>query len=395
MAKKSIAQSVSERTEMSAGSPPEHAEQITRRQDADSLEVRSTSRRIKTVEDLLKHIEADMTKFIVVESQAQKWEVATCGKDGVPTVTELHRVFVRLKPIAPPAVCAAVAAMLDGAAKQLAGKRVKRHKKPRAEGIWQVVVVADCHFGKYCWAESTGEQDYDLAIANRLVRDASEELISCGDTVYRPTRRSIVFIGDLFHYDSPAGATTAGTMLDRDGRLQKMIQVGSDCLLGIVARSAETCQTDVSVVNGNHDETLTWAFARILKERFRNDGRVKVFDKKTSRQYLSHHDGLTLIGIAHGHRAKKRLPQIMAIEAAEEWGKSTCREIHTGHFHSSAAEHQRPIETLDSVVVRTSPALCPSDDWHAQSGFIGARQCMETFFYRREGGLAGMFVAGP
>jgi hypothetical protein len=46
------------------------------------------------------------------------------------------------------------------------------------------------------------------------------------------------------------------------------------------------------------------------------------------------------------------------------------------------------------VIVRTAPALCPPDDWHAENGFIGSRRAMETFLYRPEGGLVSMHVAG-
>jgi hypothetical protein len=47
------------------------------------------------------------------------------------------------------------------------------------------------------------------------------------------------------------------------------------------------------------------------------------------------------------------------------------------------------------VIVRTAPALCPPDDWHAVNGFIGARQCMETFIYHTDGGLTAMHVSQP
>ena len=164
-------------------------------------------------------------------------------------------------------------------------------------------------------------------------------------------------------------------------------------MLAIVERSAETVPTDVVIVNGNHDEVLTWTFQRILWERFRNSKAVRVKEDFTGRQYLAH--GKNLLGFAHGHKAKRKLPQIMALEASHQWSACPYREWHTGHFHSQAAEWQRPIETLDGVIVRTAPALCPPDDWHSVNGFIGARQAMETFLYAPDGGLTAMHVASP
>jgi UDP-2,3-diacylglucosamine pyrophosphatase LpxH len=366
--------------------PAADAEQVTQTQSGEVLEARSTSRRIKTVEDLLRHIEADMQRFEIAASEATKWETG----DGEGSTLELHRVFVRLKPKAGPSTRECVEAMIQAASRPLRKPLTKSVKAPKRDGLWQVLVIADTHFAKYAWRETTGGDDYDLTIAERLVGEATEELLAMGDT-YKPVRRTIAMLGDLFHYDTPAGTTTSGTPLERDGRLQKMIQVGCDSLLGAIARSAATVPTDVTIVNGNHDETLTWAFQRIMQERFRNDRRVRIDGRYTGRQYVTH--GRNLLGFVHGHRAKRKLPQIMALEAAADWSQCPYREWHTGHFHSQAAEWQRPIETLDGVIVRTAPALCPPDDWHSVNGFIGSRQACETFIYSPEGGLTAMHVS--
>ena len=368
--------------------PAADAEQVTQTQSGETLEARSTSRRIKTVADLLLHIEADMSRFEVAQSEATKWE---CG-DGDGGTVELHRVFVRLKPKAGPGKREMLEAMIASASKALRQPSKAKRLRASASGLWQVVVVADPHFGKYAWHKTTGHDDYDLSLAQSLVGDAANELLDIGDA-QRPERRTIALLGDLFHYDTPHGTTTSGTPLERDGRLQKMIEIGSDCLLGIIERSGDTVATDVVIVNGNHDEVLTWGFQRIMQERFRRHKNVTIKGDYTGRQYLSH--GNTLLGFAHGHKAKRKLPQIMALEASQQWSKCGYREWHTGHFHSQAAEHQRPLETIDAVTVRTAPALCPPDDWHSIHGFIGSRQAMESFCYRNEGGLASINIAGP
>jgi UDP-2,3-diacylglucosamine pyrophosphatase LpxH len=373
-----------------APSPPATAEQVTQRQEGDTLEARSTSRRIKTVEDLLRHIEADMTRYEVAASEATTWDVGTSDGDGGTTVTQLHRVFVRLRPKAGPGVTEAVAAMIDAAKREIRRPAVKGHGKPRA-GLWQVLVVSDTHFGNRSWRGTTGS-DWDLAIAERVVGDAAGELLAVGDT-HKPARRTVALLGDLFHVDTPGGTTTSGTPLERDGRLQKMLDVGTTTILRIIERSAETVPTDVVLVHGNHDESLSWAFHRLLIERYRNDKRITIDGNYTGRKYLSH--GRNLLGFAHGHRAKKKLPQLMAIEAASQWAACPYREYHTGHYHSTAAEWSRPIETIDGVLVRTAPSLCVADDWHASLGFLNARQAMETFIYANDGGMIATHVAGP
>lgn len=372
--------------------PAADAEQVTQSQNGDVLEARSTSRRIKTVEDLLRHIEADMARYEVAASEATKWECASSDGNGGTNVTELHRVFVRLKPRGGPTTIEVVQGMIETARKPLraAGRKVARPAK--RSGVWQVLVVSDTHFGAYSWGRTTGGHDYDLGIAEARVADVTQQLLAT-ESMHRPARRTVAFLGDLFHFDTPAGTTTGGTPLERDGRLQKVIDVASTTLLEVVERSAETCPTDVVIVNGNHDEVLTWAFQRILQERFRSDGRVTVKPDFTGRQYLTH--GRNLLGFAHGHKAKKKLPQIMALEQAAAWSRCHYREWHTGHLHHQAAEHNKPIETLESVVVRTAPTVVPPDDWHSAGGFIGARQACECFYYAESGGLIAMHVAEP
>jgi hypothetical protein len=175
--------------------------------------------------------------------------------------------------------------------------------------------------------------------------------------------------------------------------LQKVLNVACDVLLGVVERSADTCPTDVLTVNGNHDEVLTWAFQRILMERFRGSSSVNVHGEFTGRQYLTF--GKNLLGFAHGHKAKAKLPQIMALEQPEAWSGSVYREWHTGHLHHQAATNNKPLDTLQGVIVRTSPTVCPPDDWHSTHGFIGARQACETFIYEPDGGLTAMHIATP
>ena len=372
--------------------PAPDAEQVTQTTSGDVLEARSTSRRIKTVEDLLRHIEADLTRFEVAASEATKWECASSDGDGGTNVTELHRVYVRLKPRGGPTTVEVVQGMIEAARKPLRAAARKVAKPAKRSGVWQVLVVSDTHFGAYAWSKTTGGHDYDLGIAEARVADVTQQLLAT-EAMHKPARRTVAFLGDLFHYDTPAGTTTGGTPLERDGRLQKMIDVASTTLLAVVEQSAETVPTDVVVVNGNHDEVLTFAWQRILQERFRNDRRVSIKPDFTGRQYLTH--GANLLGFAHGHKAKRKLPQIMALEQAAAWSRCHYREWHTGHLHHQAADNNKPIETLESVIVRTAPTICPPDDWHSANGFLGARQACETFFYAESGGLIAMHVAEP
>ena len=357
------------------------AEEVTQSQTGDTLEARSTSKRIKTVEDLLRHIEADMSRFEIAASEATKWE---CG-DGEGSSIELHRVFVRLKPKGGPTTLECVEAMIKAAKKDIRKPLTKSVKAPKRDGLWSVVVMSDLHMGSRSWRHTTGA-DYDLNIASAVVAKASANLISRGNALH-VVRRSIVLAGDTMHFDTVSGTTTSGTYLDRDSRLQKAIDTASAAIFRAVEHSADTTPTDVLIVPGNHDSALSFALQKILIERYRNDRRVTVNGEFTSRKYLTH--GGNLIGVTHGDKAKKKLAGIMALEASSLWSKCRHREWHVGHLHHQAAE----ISTIDGVIVRTHPTIVPPDAWHVESGFIGSERAMQGFIYSPEGGLAELHMA--
>lgn len=359
--------------------------QVKTRADGDTMEARSTSRTIRTVEDLLNHIQADMTRYEVAASEATKWESASVDRStGQPVVTELFRVFVRLKPKPGPTVRECVEAMIEAARRKISVSKAARHPRLRS-GLWSLVVVSDLHIGSKSWRHATGH-DYDLNIASRIAEKTTSELIARSNAV-GVTRRSIVLAGDTLHFDTVSGTTTGGTYLDRDTRIQKAIETAAEVIFRAVEQSAESAQTDVVVVPGNHDTAMTWALQKILAERYRCDKRITVNCEFTSRKYLVH--GKNLIGVTHGDRGKKKLAGIMALEAAAHWSTCVHREWHVGHLHHQAAE----IGTIDGVVVRTHPTIVPPDAWHFDSGFVGAEQAMQGFIYDPDGGLRELHMA--
>jgi len=366
---------------------PAAEQEVETRATNDATEARSVGTKIKTVEDLLRHIEADLTRFEVERSEATKWESASVNPEtGKPQVTELHRVFVRLKPKAGPSVLDAVEAMIAGSVKSrraVSGPSLKG----KNTAVLQALVIADPHIGKHAWAQETGWQDYDIKIAKTLLRDAAGELLADGEH-RRVGRRAIFLLGDYFHYDTPDAKTTKGTPLERDGRVEKMVDEGAAILFDIIEQSAATLPTEVVLVPGNHDSMMTVALRHILRAYFRNDKRVTLDDAKTTRKYFTH--GRVLLGLTHGDKAKKRLGELMPAEVPDLWGKSSYREWHTGHLHGEAE-----VQTVGGVVIRTAPALCPPDGWHAQEGYVGKPRGMQSFYYHSGGSLLGMSVSNP
>lgn len=368
-------------------------EEVSQRREGDVLDLRSTGRRIKTVDDLLAYVEADLQAYEVVSCEATVNELVTKDPDsGEVTVTPYHRVWAKLKLKNTVPWTDLADQMIATALKDRRAPAIATEPKS-VSGVWQVVVVADPHFGKYSWHGSTGYQDYDLSIARTHVLQSAMELIDRGDTGYAPSRRTIAFLGDVFHYDTPQGTTTGGTPLERDGRMPKMVDVGTDTVMDIITKSAVGAPTDVLFARGNHDEALTTFLQKMIATVYQGSDRITVDGSHTHRKYLFHEG--TLLGFTHGDKAKKRLAALMPHEAKRWWADSTYYEWHSGHTHAMKAEWSKPAETIDGVLVRVAPAICPPDDWHADQGFVGALRSMETFFYRPGGGLVGTYLSSP
>jgi predicted phosphodiesterase len=370
---------------------PEHINDMVGEDGERTLNARST--RLKTVEDLLRHTEVDLENNDIVEQQVTQNEQVTKDENGTITVTPYYRIFVKLRPKKGAPWLDLAELMVETTLRERSVPAIVGVLPKTITDIWQLLNVADPHFGKYSWRGTTGYPDYDLEIARQHVQGSGLELLAKGDASFTPGRRTLAFLGDVFHYDTPHGTTTGGTPLERDGRMPKMVDVGTDTVMALIEASARTAPTDVIFVRGNHDEALTTFLQKMIREVFRNEPRVTVDDTHTHRKYLFHRG--TLLGFTHGDKARKKLPALMPHEAKQWWHQASYYEWHTGHTHAQKMDLQKPIETIDGVVVRVAPAICPPDDWHADHGFVGSLRAMETFFYRPGGGLVGMLLSSP
>jgi hypothetical protein len=368
-----------------AATIPEQEVQTTTTEQG--IEARSNGSRIRTVEDLLKHIEADMTRYEIDRCEATKYEMGSKDADGKAVVTELHRVFVKLKPKAGPSTLDLVEGIVRSAFVTRKPLVVRRPALVKGD-LLQLVVIPEPHVGKFAWDAETRWGNYDIPIAVEMLRDLMGQAVEKGDA-RKPARRLIACIGDYFHYDTPHGSTTKGTPLDRDGRVQKMITEGSRALFDMIEMSAAEVPTEVLLTPGNHDEVLTWALQTTLLSHFRHDKRVTINDEVTTRKYRRW--GKTLLGFTHGNNPPLRqLPALMASERPEDWGATIYREFHTGDKHAVAS-----IQTIDRVITRTCPSISAADKWHSDNGYVGQLRAMETFFYSQHGHLAGMDVMNP
>ena len=363
----------------------ETEQRVERTETEQGISLHATGQRIKTVADLLKYAEIDLTRYEVSRQKANTWDTTIRDRDGKVRTVQNFQVTVEVRPKSGPSTLEAVEALIAGA--KLKPVTLPRPARVVADpALMQAVVIADPHVAKYAWDRETGAGDYDIGIATQLLRDRSAALLADGDA-RKPAERWILLLGDFFHYDTPNGQTTSGTALDRDGRVPKMMEEGVSALCDIIATAAATCPTKVMMVGGNHDYLLTFALRMILATRFAGSDRVTVSDNIKARQYYEW--GEVLLGLTHGDKATKRLDALMGDEARVQSGRCRHREWHHGHLHSEAL-----VTTVGGIVIRQHPALCPPDGWHYESGYTGAPRAMHTHYYHQHDGHLGSWVAG-
>ncbi len=238
-----------------------------------------------------------------------------------------------------------------------------------------VYPMGDPHFGMYAWAAECGD-DFDLKVAERLTYAAIDALVASAP----PAKEAVIIeLGDFFHSDSNAAATTHGTRVDVDTRFDRVQQIGQDAMVYVIKAALRRHEkVTVRIVQGNHDEHSSLALRRALAAYFRNEKRIRV--DLSPAPFWFHRFGRVLIGATHGHTCKPQaLPSIMATDAAAEWGDTDFRYFYRGHVHHDD-EKEYP-----GCKVQSFRTLAAKDAWHAGAGYRSWRDMKCVVMHRKYG----------
>jgi hypothetical protein len=244
------------------------------------------------------------------------------------------------------------------------------------DDLLTVYPLGDPHIGMYAWGEQSGE-DFDLDVAERDLRGAMVRLVASSP----PSRQCIILnLGDYLHGDSPSNMTArSGNTLDIDTRWEKVMRVGARLMFWLVEHALTKHETViVRNVQGNHDDTSSFALSLVLEAYFRNEPRVRI--ETSPNPFWYYRFGKVLIGATHGHSVKQAdLPNIMAADRAADWGETTQRHWYTGHIH------HKDTKEFYGVMCESFRTLAASDAWHHASGYRSGRD-MHAIVHHREWG---------
>jgi hypothetical protein len=342
---------------------------------------RTATEPVRTLADLIRVCEIDTSEWNVERWIANKWEMGAKDADGQVITTPLFQIKATLtRKTEVLSARAEIAALLADAKKVVPARPlIVRLGALRVSDHMLELAIPDLHLGKLGWKPETGDDNYDLKIAERLFHEALECLLNRVrafkfDQIIWPLGN------DFMHSDTMAGTTTRGTVVDNDGRYHKTFTIARRVATAAIERLRTLAPVKVIMVPGNHDTLSNFHLGDSLDCYFHKTSDVTIDNGPMQRKY--HEWRKVALMFTHGDKGKAAdWPLLFATEQAEMFGRTLYREVHTGHLHQTrTSEHH-------GVRVRVSPALCSADAWHSHSQFVGAIRGAEAFVWH---GLEGL-----
>ncbi len=342
-----------------------------------------------TLDDLLAACKVDLKVWRVAKHVVNKWEVGARQEDGSVTRTPLFQIKAWLER----SIDLDIAATLREVVEEIrANPPVKAQVEFTSMGLDDPhlleVSLPDIHVGKLTWAPETGHS-YDLKIAPTNAMQAAHTLWQKASVF--PIQRILLPLGnDYFNVNNAAGTTAGGTPQDEDGRWKRSFRVGCKLAVEMIEyfRGKTEDGVDVLIVPGNHDPERIYYMGMYLEGVYGSTADVRINNGEKSRKYYRY--GTTLLGFTHGHGEKHdKLPLLMAGEAAKDWAETTHHEFHLGHLHHKKETRYHAGQEFGPVRVRILPSLCPADEWHFSSGYVGSKRAAEAYLWSFKHGYTG------
>ena len=269
-------------------------------------------------------------------------------------------------------------AMVDGLRDDLTGfKKPVTAPKEVNEDYCAQYLIGDHHFGMLADSDTKlDDADWDVKIATKVLIDAVDRLSSRVGNAHTGV---LVNVGDLFHADSSANTTTAGTPVDVDTRIGKTFKLAGRLFQTIIDKMLEVHQEVVVInVRGNHDSDMACHLSSCLELLYDREPRVNVL--KNYSKFLHWEWENNLFVYHHGDRVKhEQILQAVVTNLDEEWSRCKHRYCHMGHIH-----HQMTKE-VGTMIFEHFASLTATDQWHSDSGY-GANRSMTAIVYHKKNG---------
>ena len=360
--------------------------------------VTSTSRTIRTQEELLEAAKIDLNVWKVTRTIINKWEVVmrepatTVGGRGneamiaqndeggsqrtlwtrgshEPMHEEMFQVKVVLERKTPPehAVSSLLKHLESRARNSPLFPHIRRERLHREEGKQSLEIdIMDPHIGLFCnWPEADAPWDLDMSC--NMVMSAAEDLIEKASKHGKFEEVFIPFGNDWVHSDNVFHTTTAGTGQPEAVDWHAVFVRAEELAFLLMERLRQVAPLHVYEIPGNHSRQTDFALGRILKAGYAGNKDVTIH--ADSSPYKFHRAGKNLIGFEHGHSVSQvRLAALMANERKNDWAETEYREWHLGDQHRKGSSKPSMLEE-QGVSIEYVPGLTAPNCWHRLKSF--------------------------
>ena len=357
-----------------------------------------TSKEIKSLDDLIKACDIDLTNWDIERYIINKWNVGSKNADKKIEVTPLFQVKVWLKPKTPNLIIDFVKNTIEEM-KSYSPKYpiINRHSKK--DPTLFMIDIADPHIGKYGSKIETGE-DYNVEIAVQRYKEGFEGLLDKGSH-YEHEKICMIIGNDALHIDNPFNTTTAGTRQDVEGMWHENLNVLKWSYIAAIEKAATISDVLVTHCMSNHDFALGYSLAQILEAWFHYNKNITFDVSPQHRKYIQY--GRNLVGLTHGDGAKELdLPALMSVEAKKAFSESDylywyCHHIHhkdrkikDGRKHIQLEKDGKGVcvintgmnlEAKDKYHVEYVRSISGTDRWHSTNGYQHSFSAMEAFVH--------------
>lgn len=284
--------------------------------------------------------------------------------------------------------------VVNGLCEKVRGKgrvHVRRPRKTDTDEVLFELDIYDAHVGMYADERETLDKDYDCDIAAKRMIEAAEGICSRAN---RPSKVVVVFGGDMLHADNRGNTTSSESsshVMDVDTRYSRVVSyIISACRDVVQIAASIGAEVEVVVLEGNHSWHSEVWLAQVLHAYYSECPNVTVKICASPRKHMVFGDNLLVW--THGDKVKAdNWAKIIAAEFPKQWGLTRFRHLKCGHIHHQKTLAPVIVDEQAGLLVEFLPALCPTDAWHASSGYVGSQKGAVGFEYHKSMGCMTRF----
>jgi hypothetical protein len=364
-------------------------EEITKNEKKDSLVVSvKDSSRVKSLEDLVKSCDVDLTTWEVDWFDVGTYEVTGFDKKRRPVTVTMYRTKAKFKKIDVwqniPKLTEDLKQDLFETFQSYAFRPTFKIDKKDSEKYLLEIGAYDLHLGKL----GIVGDSYSLDVARTRLHNAI-------DSLFHRARgfeiEEIVFVvgNDFLNIDrdKPFGSTTKGTPQSNSVTAYEAYRFGRKLLVECINALALKACVRVIVVPGNHDEESMLHMGDALEAIYESTPHVHIDNSRSLMKGYVY--GECLLIFDHGHRVKnyKNLASVISQRFRDVWSSVKHIEVHRGHLHSLKTNIMGQVEELNGIAVRHLGSMSPTDQWHDDSGYISAVKRAHAFVWHKKDGM--------